>query len=120
MRLAAVLASIAVALCVSAAIAICGAIKGDLGFIIASVVFSFLIHPAVVTETKGVLGGLRTWWFAMAFTCIGLDTNIKDLAKMDGGRPAAAFLIAQAFNIFWTLLLAWLIFGGVFFPAPKL
>ncbi len=94
--------------------------KFVLGFIIASVVFSFLIHPAVVTETKGVLGGLRTWWFAMAFTCIGLDTNIRNLAKMDGGRPAAAFLIAQAFNIFWTLLLAWLIFGGVLFPAPKL
>jgi len=94
--------------------------KFVLGFIIASLVFSFLIHPAVVTETKGVLGGLRTWWFALAFTCIGLDTNIKDLTRMNGGRPAAAFLIAQAFNVFWTLLLAWLIFGGVFFPAPKL
>jgi uncharacterized membrane protein YadS len=66
------------------------------------------------------LGGLRTWWFALAFTCIGLDTNIRDLTRMDGGRPAAAFLIAQAFNVFWTLLLAWLIFGGVLFPAPKL
>ena len=56
----------------------------------------------------------------MVFTCIGLNTNIKDLAKMGGSRPAAAFLIAQAFNIFWTLLLAWLIFGGALFPAPKL
>jgi uncharacterized membrane protein YadS len=94
--------------------------KFVLGFIIASVVFSFLIHPAVVTQTKGVLGGLRTWWFALAFTCIGLDTNIRDLTRLDGGRPAAAFLIAQAFNVFWTLLLAWLIFGGVLFPVPKL
>jgi len=94
--------------------------KFVLGFIIASVVFSFLIHPAVVTETKGVLSGLRTWWFALAFTCIGLDTNVRDLTRLDGGRPAAAFLIAQTFNVFWTLLLAWLIFGGVLFPAPKL
>ena len=94
--------------------------KFVLGFIIASAVFSFLIHPALVMETKGILSGLRTWWFALAFTCIGLDTNIKDLAKTAGGRPAAAFLIAQAFNIFWTLLLAWLIFGGVFFPVPTL
>jgi hypothetical protein len=37
---------------------------------------------------------------------------------MGGGRPAAAFLIAQAFNILWTLLLAYLIFGGVLFPIP--
>jgi len=94
--------------------------KFVLGFIILSMVFSFQIDHALVTATKGVLSGLRTWWFAMAFVCIGLDTNIRDLAKMDGGRPAAAFLIAQAFNIFWTLLLAWLIFGGVLFPMPKL
>ncbi|MGZ3535254.1 MAG: hypothetical protein ACXU9K_08510 [Thermodesulfobacteriota bacterium] len=54
----------------------------------------------------------------MAFLCIGLDTQFKELAAMGGGRPAAAFLIAQAFNILWTLLFAWLIFGGVLFPVP--
>jgi len=43
-----------------------------------------------------------------------------ELAKLGGGRPALAFLIAQWFNIFWTLLLAYLIFGGVLLPAPKL
>jgi uncharacterized membrane protein YadS len=69
---------------------------------------------------KGQLGHLRTWWFALAFTCIGLETRFADLFKMGGGRPAVAFLGAQAFNIFWTLLLAYLIFGGVLFPAPKL
>jgi hypothetical protein len=37
---------------------------------------------------------------------------------MGGGRPAAAFLIAQGFNIIWTLILAYLIFGGVLFPIP--
>jgi len=94
--------------------------KFVLGFLVASAAFSFLFSPAVVAETKGVLSGLRTWWFALAFTCIGLETNLRDLAGMDGGRPAAAFLIAQAFNVFWTLLLAWLIFGGVLFPAPRL
>jgi hypothetical protein len=55
----------------------------------------------------------------MAFTCIGLETRFVDLFKMGGGRPAIAFLVAQIFNIFWTLLLAYLIFGGVLFPAPK-
>jgi len=94
--------------------------KFVLGFIVSSLVFSFLLSPAIVGATKGVLAGLRTWWFALAFTCIGLDTNFGELAKLGGGRPALAFLIAQGFNIFWTLLLAYLIFGGVFLPAPKL
>jgi len=94
--------------------------KFVLGFMIASVVFSFLLDPKTVDATKGVLGGLRTWWFALAFTSIGLETRFADLAKMGGGRPAIAFLVAQGFNIFWTLLLAYLIFGGMLFPAPKL
>jgi hypothetical protein len=38
---------------------------------------------------------------------------------MGGGRPAAAFLIAQGFNIILTLVLAYLIFGGILFPVPK-
>lgn len=94
--------------------------KFVLGFIVASLVFSFLLAPATVDATKGMLGGLRTWWFALAFTCIGLETRFSDLAKMEGGRPAAAFLIGQGFNIVWTLVLAWLIFGGVLFAAPPI
>ena len=66
------------------------------------------------------LGPFRTWWFALAFTCIGLETRFKDLAELGGGRPAAAFLIGQGVNIIWTLILAYLIFGGLIFPAPKL
>ena len=93
--------------------------KFVLGFMIASVIFSFFLDPKTVNAVKGQLGALRTWWFAMAFTCIGLETRFSDLFKMGGGRPALAFLGAQIFNIFWTLLLAYLIFGGVLFPAPK-
>ena len=26
-------------------------------------------------ETKSLLSGLRTWWFALAFTSIGLETR---------------------------------------------
>jgi uncharacterized integral membrane protein (TIGR00698 family) len=94
--------------------------KFVLGYLIASVVFSFVLSPATVNATKGALGSLRTWWFALAFTSIGLETKFSDLAKLGGGRPALAFLIGQTFNIFWTLLLAYLIFGGYIFPAPKL
>ncbi len=94
--------------------------KFVLGFIIASLVFSFLVDPKTVDASKGMLGSLRTWWFALAFTSIGLETRFKDLATMEGGRPAGAFLIGQGFNIIWTLLLAYLLFGGVIFEVPAI
>ncbi len=93
--------------------------KFVLGFIVASLVFSFLLGPATVDAVKGPLGSLRTLWFALAFTCIGLETRFKDLAGLGGGKPALAFVIAQTANIVWTLILAYLIFGGVLFAAPK-
>jgi uncharacterized integral membrane protein (TIGR00698 family) len=94
--------------------------KFVLGFMIVSLLFSFYLSPATVKSVGGALRGLQTWWFAMAFVCIGLETHFGELAKLGGGRPAYAFLIAQGFNILWTLLLAYLLFGGVLFPAPKL
>ncbi|HOP85550.1 MAG TPA: putative sulfate exporter family transporter [Syntrophorhabdaceae bacterium] len=93
--------------------------KFVVGFIIASIVFSFFMPEATAKAVTGITGGLRGWWFTLAFLCIGLDTQFKELVSMGGGKPAAAFLIAQLFNIFWTLLFAWLIFGGVLFPVPK-
>jgi uncharacterized membrane protein YadS len=94
--------------------------KFVLGFVVASVLFSFYISPATVKETKSLIAGLRTWWFALAFTCIGLETRFTDLVSMEGGRPLMSFLVAQGANLVWTLLLAWLIFGGVLFPVPAL
>ncbi|MBI5167336.1 MAG: putative sulfate exporter family transporter [candidate division NC10 bacterium] len=92
--------------------------KFVLGFLIASFVFSFLLNPGLVKETKGILTGLRTVWFALAFTSIGLGARFTELVRMEGGRPAAAFIAAQAFNVVWTLILAYLLFGGVLFPTP--
>ena len=94
--------------------------KFVLGFLIASAVFSFFLPNDMVAGTRSALGELRTWWFALAFVCIGLETRFVDLATMEGGRPAVAFLGAQAVNVVWTLLLAWLIFGGVLFPVPDI
>ncbi|MEN2986230.1 MAG: putative sulfate exporter family transporter [Thermodesulfovibrionaceae bacterium] len=93
--------------------------KFVLGFLIASFTFSFIIDPKTVEATKGILVELRTWWFAMAFVCIGLETRFVELIKMGGGRPALAFVIGQSFNIVWTLILAYLLFGGILFPTPK-
>jgi uncharacterized integral membrane protein (TIGR00698 family) len=92
--------------------------KFIIGFIVASIVFSFLLSGEVVAGTKSALGELRLWWFTLAFICVGLEGRFIDLAKMGEGRPALAFILAQGVNIFWTLLLAWLIFGGVLFAQP--
>ena len=94
--------------------------KFVLGFIVASALFSFVIPTDMVNGTKSAFAEIRTWWFAMAFVCIGLEARFIELAGLQGGRPALAFLAAQAFNIFWTLLLAYLIFGGLIFPLPTI
>ena len=94
--------------------------KFVLGFIVASLVFSFALSAEVVESTKGLMRGLRTWWFALAFVCIGLETRFRDLVSMDEGRPAVAFLAAQGVNILWTLAVAWLLFGGILFDVPAL
>ena len=92
--------------------------KFVLGFLVASALFSFVIPADMVSGTKGAFGEFRTWWFAMAFMCIGLETRFGDLVSMEGGRPALAFVTAQIFNIFFTLILAYIIFGGYIFPVP--
>lgn len=86
--------------------------KFVIGFVIASVVFSYFVPPAVAEAAAKPLKGLREVWFAAAFVCIGLETRIGDLFKLGGGRPALAFLGGQAFNILWTLLLAIWLFSG--------
>lgn len=87
------------------------------GFLVASVVFSWLLGDATVADTRGPLTAVRTTLFAMAFVSIGLETSLGSLVKTDGGRPAVAFLGGQAFNIIVTFIAAYVFFGG--FPfAP--
>jgi uncharacterized membrane protein YadS len=85
--------------------------KFVLGFIAASVLFSVFISPETVSQVKTTLKELQTFWFALAFICIGLETKFVAIFKLDNGRPAFAFLIAQLFNIIFTLGMAWLVFG---------
>ena len=93
--------------------------KFVIGFIVASLVFSFLMTEAQAKSVTGVTAGLRGWWFTLAFLCIGLETRFKELVQMGGGKPAFVFLVAQAFNIVWTLILSYLIFGGILFAVPQ-
>jgi uncharacterized integral membrane protein (TIGR00698 family) len=92
--------------------------KFVIGFVLASAVFSFALSPELVAGTRSALGEIRTWWFALAFVCIGLETRFIELATYEQGRPALAFVGAQSINVLWTLLLAWLIFGGVIVAQP--
>lgn len=84
--------------------------KFVLGFIVASLLFSFVLPSPVVAAAKGSLKELQTYWFALAFTCIGLETKFTDIFKVENGRPAMAFIIAQLFNVFFTLIVAYLVF----------
>jgi len=85
--------------------------KFVLGFIFASLIFSFVLPADLVTTLKTPLKNIQTFWFALAFTCIGLETRFADIFNKDSKKPAAVFLIAQAFNILITLAVAWTIFG---------
>jgi uncharacterized membrane protein YadS len=95
--------------------------KFVVGFVVASAVFSLLLVPwmgdVAVKAIQGVTGGIRGWFFAMAFVCVGLDTRFAELVKMGRGKPAGVFVAAQIFNIFLTLGLAYLLFGGSIVPA---
>ncbi len=85
--------------------------KFVIGFVAASLVFSFVLEAAVVAQTKSALRGLREIWFAAAFVSIGLETRLGDFGKLGGGKPALAFIGGQFVNVLWTLFLAWLLFG---------
>ena len=100
--------------------------KFIVGFVAASLVFSFILVPvfggveAVESEViRPVTKTLRGWLFCLAFVSIGLESNFKELAsQMAGGKPMILYVVGQSFNLILTLLMAWLAFGGVLFPAP--
>jgi uncharacterized integral membrane protein (TIGR00698 family) len=94
--------------------------KFVIGFIAVSLIFSFLIPADTTKQVSGLLNSLRTIWFALAFVSIGLEARFSDLVKIQGGRPALAFIGAQVFNILWTLLWAYLLFGGILLAVPDL
>ena len=87
--------------------------KFVLGFIIASVLFSFVVSAEMVSQTKDYLKGIQTAFFALAFVSIGLETDFSVLLKTGNGRPAWTFIIAQSFNIVFTLILAWFLFANI-------
>ncbi|MFZ5943850.1 MAG: YeiH family protein [Bacillota bacterium] len=99
--------------------------KFILGFIGASLIFSFIIEPTMgAKETKallGLTGGWKGWCFCMAFVSIGLESNFKEMAELvQGGKPLWLYIVGQSFNLVLTLLVAWLLLSGIIFPIPQL
>jgi uncharacterized membrane protein YadS len=98
--------------------------KFIIGFVVASLVVSFFAQPAMgekaAKSISGFLQGYRTWFFALCFVCIGLETRVKELVSVGGGRPAIAYWIAQLFNAIWTLVVVWILWSGTFFTPPIL
>ncbi|MGX5690869.1 YeiH family protein [Arcticibacter tournemirensis] len=84
--------------------------KFVLGFIGASLLFSFFIPAEVNAGVKDSLKSLQGLWFALAFTSIGLETRFSDLFNKNSREPLYAFLLAQGFNIIVTLIVAFLLF----------
>jgi uncharacterized integral membrane protein (TIGR00698 family) len=92
--------------------------KFVLGFILASLVFSFLPYftnyQGVIAETvtKEITAPLRNWLFCLAFVAFGLETDFRKLWHyLRGGKPLALYLVGQAWSLILSLLMAYLMFG---------
>ncbi len=84
--------------------------KFVLGFILASLVFSFILSPETAQSSGKVIKSFSTFWFNLAFISIGLETRFADFKQMESRKPFYSFLIAQTFNIFFTLGVSYLLF----------
>lgn len=85
--------------------------KFVLGFVAASLLFSFALSAETISNVKSSLKSIQTLWFVLAFTSIGLETRFSDLFNAQGKKPLIAFVTAQTFNILFTLIVAWFLFS---------
>jgi uncharacterized membrane protein YadS len=100
--------------------------KFVVGFVTASLVFSFVLVPilgSVASVENGIINPVtricREWLFCLAFVSIGLESNFKELARqMAGGKPIWLYIVGQTLNLVFTLIAAYLAFGGLLFAKP--
>ena len=85
--------------------------KFVVGFILASLVFSFCFDMETAKAIGKTTKSLSNTLFSVAFVCIGLETRFKDIFSRENRKPLYAFLAAQTFNIFVTLIVAYIMFG---------
>ena len=94
--------------------------KFIIGFVAASLCFSFVLTPTLgedrVEEILDLTSDFRGWLFCLAFVSIGLESSFRELRRhTTGGRPIQLYLTGQTFNLVLTLLAAYLAFGGILF-----
>ncbi len=98
--------------------------KFVIGFIAASIAFS-IIDQSVGSDMSsvmidhGVLRGFtriaREWFFALAFTCIGLETDVREFGQyFKGGTPITLYVFGQSFQLCFTLLVGYIMFYLIF------
>jgi uncharacterized membrane protein YadS len=92
--------------------------KFIVGFVVASIIITFFVASGASKAIESMCTAYRNWFFAFCFVCIGLDTRLKDLISVGGGKPAIAYWVAQAFNAVWTLIIVWILWSGWLFPPP--
>lgn len=101
--------------------------KFVLGFIVASIVFSLFyssynaemsgLGRAMIDQgtIKGMSDLFRGWFFALSFVSIGLATNFRELSEhFRGGKPLILYVTGQSFNLFLTLVVAYIMFYIIF------
>ena len=98
--------------------------KFVIGFMVASLFVSFIIEPTMGKKAAKAVAkaskSYRSWFFALCFVAIGLETDFKELVSVGGGRPAIAYWLSQTANAFWTLLISWILWSGTFITPPIL
>lgn len=95
--------------------------KFVIGFIAASIICSVIFAGSLFGElwvdasTAGITKPIREWLFCLAFVCLGLDTNFKELLPyFKTGKPLMLYVCGQALNILLTFIMAYLMFGILF------
>lgn len=98
--------------------------KFVIGFIAASIAFSIIDQSvgkdmSSVMIDHGVLRGFtriaREWFFALAFTCIGLETDFREFGQyFKGGKPITLYVFGQSFQLCFTLLVGYIMFYLIF------
>ena len=93
--------------------------KFIIGFIGASIIFSFFLSDDTVNSALSIANGYREFFFTLAFVSIGLESNMADMARMvKGGKPLTLYIVGQTFNLILTLIAAYIFFSGTFFALP--
>ncbi len=85
--------------------------KFVVGFIAASLIFSFALDLDLAKSAGKIAKGFSNSLFSIAFVCVGLETRFKDIVSKENRKTLWAFLTAQGFNIIVTLIVAWILFG---------